>query len=73
MESKEENSEPQGTIRVAVDLDIDILYAIDKIKVQLGLGSRGFVINQLLRELLAIDGIKIPKDVAAIGQQDFDQ
>lgn len=59
-----ETSSTQRKLRVAVDIDADILSAIDNIKVQMGFGSRGFVINQLLRELLIIDDGNVPDKLA---------
>ena len=38
--------------RVTIDLDVAVLDALDTVKVQLGLRSRGYLINQLLKELL---------------------
>jgi len=62
MESRKAIGETPKTIRVTVDIDVDILCAVEEIKVQLGLGSRGYVINQLLRELLIIDDEDMPQE-----------
>ena len=40
------------TIRLTIDVDKAVCEALDKVKAQLGLRSRGSVINQLLKELL---------------------
>jgi hypothetical protein len=48
-------SEPTR-IPIAIEIDHDLLPKLEALKVELGLNSRGAIINILLRELLISEG-----------------
>lgn len=50
MDERQENS--ASRIRVTLEIDHELCLALEKLKKELGLKSRGFLINRLLRELL---------------------
>lgn len=50
MHERQEDS--ANRIRVILEIDHEVCLALDKLKEELGLKSRGFLINRLLRELL---------------------
>ncbi len=38
--------------RLTVDIEIEVLVALDKLRQEMGMSSRGVLLNQLLREIL---------------------
>ncbi len=45
------NASPR-LIRLTIDMEIEVIEALDKLRQEMGMRSRGALLNQLLREIL---------------------
>jgi len=50
------SSGSSGAVNVTVALDLEVVEWLDQLKRDLGLKTRGSLINRILRELACIDG-----------------
>jgi metal-responsive CopG/Arc/MetJ family transcriptional regulator len=48
----DEHGQSSDSIRVTLELDREVIEALEEVREKLGLRSRGYIINRLLREVL---------------------